>query len=308
MDVRIMLACAAAFVAASLAYGAAARRWTRRRHIRDVRMGAGVNREQTGFCNSSAVQFVFDLMRRQTRAPASDRNPTAQTLASIGTRSFPRRIATAGASSQISVMGAARARVLLAVTGAGVCAVAGSVATVPLAILGGILGFAAGWNTVPWALEQESKCRRRGMERHLSEAIDVICLGLRAGLSFDRSLDLYCDSFESGLSRELRLARNEWAAGLSTRSAALHTLAATYDSPLFGRIVDDIVRSMRFGSPLADSLEKLAAEARQSHKAQVEEEVMRAPVKMMVPVGTLILPSMLMLVMGPILLDLMQGF
>ena len=49
-------------------------------------------------------------------------------------------------------------------------------------------------------------------------------------------------------------------------------------------------------------------EARQSHKAYVEEKVMKAPVKMMLPVGTLILPSMLILVLGPVLLDLAQGF
>lgn len=33
----------------------------------------------------------------------------------------------------------------------------------------------------------------------------------------------------------------------------------------------------------------------------------KAPVKMMLPVATLILPAMLMLVMGPIMLDLMEG-
>ena len=65
---------------------------------------------------------------------------------------------------------------------------------------------------------------------------------------------------------------------------------------------------MRFGAPPAESLEVLAIEARQGHKAYVQEKVMKAPVKMMLPVGTLILPSMLILVLGPVLLDLMQGF
>lgn len=43
------------------------------------------------------------------------------------------------------------------------------------------------------------------------------------------------------------------------------------------------------------------------HRAQVEERVAKAPVKMMVPTGTLILPAMLLLVLGPVLLELMEG-
>ena len=34
----------------------------------------------------------------------------------------------------------------------------------------------------------------------------------------------------------------------------------------------------------------------------------KAPVKMMVPTGVLILPAMLMLVLGPVLLELAGGF
>ena len=40
----------------------------------------------------------------------------------------------------------------------------------------------------------------------------------------------------------------------------------------------------------------------------LEERVAKAPVKMMLPTGTLILPAMLLLVMGPILLELAGGF
>ena len=42
-------------------------------------------------------------------------------------------------------------------------------------------------------------------------------------------------------------------------------------------------------------------------QAQVEERVAKAPVKMMIPTGTLILPAMLLLVLGPVLLELMEG-
>ena len=117
------------------------------------------------------------------------------------------------------------------------------------------------------------------------------------------------------LSRRLRLSRaracvgaqHAWSLGLTNREDALRDLAASYDSPLFARVVENMVRSLRFGSSLAEGLESAAAEARAVHRAQVEERVAKAPVKMMVPTGTLILPAMLLLVLGPVLLELMEG-
>ena len=65
------------------------------------------------------------------------------------------------------------------------------------------------------------------------------------------------------------------------------------------------VRSLRFGTSLAEAFESQAGEARAVRKARREEQVAKAPVKMLVPVGTLILPAMLVLVLGPVMIELM---
>ena len=192
--------------------------------------------------------------------------------------------------------------------GAAVCGMLGFAFSFGFALLAAAVGFLLGWASLAWALKAAVAQRTQALERHLSEAIEVMCLGLRSGLSFERSLELYCANFPSRLSAELHNAQQMWHTGLLTREAALRNLAASYHSVLFSRMVESIVRSMRFGSPLADNLEDLAHEARKSHRAHIEEKVMKAPVKMMLPVGLLILPSMLLLVMGPIMLELMTGF
>ena len=92
-----------------------------------------------------------------------------------------------------------------------------------------------------------------------------------------------------------------------SREKALRALADSYDSAMLSRIVENVVRSLRFGTSLAETLESAAVEARSVHKAEVEERVAKAPVKMLIPVGTLILPAMLIFVLGPIMLDLMEG-
>ena len=87
----------------------------------------------------------------------------------------------------------------------------------------------------------------------------------------------------------------------------MRALAQGYDNPLFSRTVSAIIRSLRFGTSLGEVLEQSAEQARAARKAQVEERVAKAPVKMMIPTGTLILPAMLLLVLGPVLLELMEG-
>ncbi len=146
------------------------------------------------------------------------------------------------------------------------------------------------------------------MECDLSEMLDVVALGMRSGMSFDRSLDLYTGYFRTQLADAFRSAQRQWACGLASRPEALREVADSYASPLLARVIENIVRSRRFGATMADNLEDAAREARSGYKARRQEAVAKAPVKMMVPTGVLILPAMLMLVLGPVLLELAGGF
>ena len=68
-----------------------------------------------------------------------------------------------------------------------------------------------------------------------------------------------------------------------------------------------MVRSLRFGVSLAENLDALAEEARARYRAACEEAIAKAPVKMLIPTCGLILPAMLLLIMGPVLLEMIGG-
>ena len=172
-----------------------------------------------------------------------------------------------------------------------------------LALLLAVLLFFFGFLLPTRALQLRSQC----VERQLAQMIEVIILGLQSGLSFDRSAKLYTAYFEGSLKESFSRAQSQWEHGLLIRSEALKSLAETYDSSLFFRAIESINRSLCFGSSLSESLSLIASEARSVRKTTLEERIAKAPVKMLLPVGTLILPAMLILIMGPILLDLMNG-
>jgi len=71
--------------------------------------------------------------------------------------------------------------------------------------------------------------------------------------------------------------------------------------PALNRFASAVTEALAFGSPLAQALEQQAQVIRDERRAQVEEEIEKVPVKMLIPLGTLIVPAMLLAILGPLL-------
>lgn len=219
-----------------------------------------------------------------------------------------RLLKKSGLTGKISLERCAQVREVLSLGGAAVGLIIGMMLSGMLAAVLSCLGFIIGYRALNSALKQEVEARTNCVEQELSQFIEVLVLGLRSGLSFDRSLELYCHYFSCGLSDLCERLRTQWNHGLITREEGLRTLAASYDSPLLERIMESIIRALRFGTSLAETLSSAGAEIRATRKTKLEEKVAKAPVKMLIPIGTLILPAMLILILGPVILELIGGF
>ena len=140
-----------------------------------------------------------------------------------------------------------------------------------------------------------------GCLREMPSMLDVVTLGLLSGLSFDASLELYCQRYEGRLAGALSSALTSWRMGVSSREAALRAMADELGVDALGSFAQTVAQALAFGSPLADALEGQAQAIRDEQRSQVEEEIERVPVKMLVPLGTLIVPAMLLAILGPLL-------
>lgn len=217
---------------------------------------------------------------------------------------FARQVTLAGLRDELTYVGYRESRLRLLVGGCAAGALVGCPFSFELSAVMMCAGAAAGWRALPAALDERIALRARDLERCLPEMLDVLAMGMRSGLSFDGSLALYERYFDTLLARAFRSAQQQWSCGLVRRDEALRAIASTYDSFLFKRVVDNILRSLRFGTSLTESLEDVAREARADYKARRQEQVAKAPIKMMLPTGALMLPAMLILVLGPVLLEL----
>ena len=197
----------------------------------------------------------------------------------------------AGFGDELSGVGLRRASERLALAGAAAGAAVGAALSAELTMLLGIAGCVAGGGLCA---------------RELPEMLDVMALGLRSGMAFDQAMGLYARHFDTALAADCERAMELWSSGLASREEALQRLSQGYDSPQLDRIVRGMARCLRLGTPLAGMLDEAAAEARAQHKAQLQERVAKAPVKMMVPTAAFMLPALLLLVLGPVLLQLAE--
>lgn len=135
----------------------------------------------------------------------------------------------------------------------------------------------------------------------VSEMIDVVRLGLSAGLSFDAALEIFCANRRSVLALRLERACMAWQVGVGTREDELLAAACDLDVRALETFAITVGQALALGAPLAETLAAQSREIRAAHRAAVEREIERAPVKLLIPTGTLILPALLLSILGPLL-------
>jgi tight adherence protein C len=67
-------------------------------------------------------------------------------------------------------------------------------------------------------------------------------------------------------------------------------------------------QSLKFGTPLAESLRMIAGEMRAARLARIEERAARLPVLLAIPMMMFILPCLLMIVGTPVVLRMVDVF
>ena len=258
-----------------------------------------------------ALRYAEALTRRLFTGATEPLSPCVRGKRAFKTRAgsrYAERAKAAGCDKEVTVSAYCEARARLTVLGALAGAFIGAPFSLELAVALTVVGALFGRSAPARDVDAARRVRAVGAERHLSEMLEVVALGLRSGLTFDRSFELYGSHFDNEFAQTCAKAHRRWSLGFTTREEALRDLAASYDCAELSRVVDSVVRSLRFGTALGDLLAEAAAQSRATYRTALEERVAKAPVKMMLPTGTLILPAMLLLVMGPVFLELAGGF
>ena len=170
-------------------------------------------------------------------------------------------------------------------------------------------GIAAGLGFLLPTLWLRGRVRRRKREivRALPNALDMMTVGVEAGLAFESAMLRVTERWHNALTWELRRTVAEMRVG-TPRDEALKRLASRTDVPDLRTFVAVLVQSTQLGVSIADVLHVQAAQIRQKRRLRAEELARKASVKMLFPLVFLIFPAMFVVILGPALPTIMTGF
>ncbi|MCW5700342.1 MAG: type II secretion system F family protein [Rhodospirillales bacterium] len=169
-----------------------------------------------------------------------------------------------------------------------------------------ILGFYAPEIFVKNAIAKREKLLQKG----LPDALDLLVICAEAGLSLDAAL--------TRVSKEMARATPEIAEefGLTAvelgflpdRRQALDNLTKRCHLPSIRGVVNTLQQTERYGTPLAQSLRVLSAEYRDERMLKAEEKAAKLPAVLTVPLIIFILPTLMIVLIGPGILRIIDAF
>ena len=132
----------------------------------------------------------------------------------------------------------------------------------------------------------------------LPDFADMMGIAVDAGLSLDRAVQLYCEKFDNLVGALFSSALKEIALGRSRRQVLIEMAEKSQIDDLRW-LVAAVLQSEQLGTPLVKALREQARASRERQKELTEKLSATASVKMLFPIAGLILPSLMIIVMGP---------
>ncbi|NIS79416.1 MAG: type II secretion system F family protein [Anaerolineales bacterium] len=164
------------------------------------------------------------------------------------------------------------------------------------------LGF---WFLDLW-LTGRIKSRQRAVFRALPDALDLLTVCVEAGLGFDSAMGKVHEKWEDDLALEFGRVLQEIRLG-KLRREALRDMAERIDVAELTSFVAAVIQSEQLGVSMSKVLRIQSDQMRVRRRQMAEEEANRAPIKMVFPIGCLIFPSILIILLGPAGLTLMTS-
>jgi tight adherence protein C len=164
---------------------------------------------------------------------------------------------------------------------------------------------ACGWRLPLARIRRTAANRARAIERAVPDLIDQLVVMLEAGVGFSSSLQIAASRLEGPLGQEMRLALQEQRMGASLADS-LTNLRERTASPNLKSFVRAVVQGERLGVSIAQVMRDLALDMRKRRRQFAEEQAQKTPVKLLLPLIFLILPTIFIVVLVPPILDLFK--
>ncbi len=141
------------------------------------------------------------------------------------------------------------------------------------------------------------------MRKKLPYALDLLTLGVEAGLDFTSALERIARKLgQNPLSEEFNIMLKEILMG-KNRAEALRDLGGRNNLMELTSVVSALIQADELGASLGPVLRIQAAQMRVRRAQRAEEQAMKAPVKILFPLVLCIFPATFIIILGPVAIN-----
>ena len=167
------------------------------------------------------------------------------------------------------------------------------------AIIGAVMPF--------FILQSIIRNRKEKLCRQMPEFIDLICISVQAGLSFDAAVSKITTRMKGVLSEEFQRMQRDIRNGMS-RQRSLTQMARRCDIEEMYLFTSSVIQADRLGTSMSRTLKMQADNIRDRYRQNRRAEVLKAPIKIIFPIILFIFPSIFVVTLFPLLISFLKAF
>ena len=156
-------------------------------------------------------------------------------------------------------------------------------------------------------LRSRVSSHQNGIKRQLPDAMDLLCVCIEAGLSFDASLMKVSEKLHGPFIDELLIVYREIQMGLTRREALQHLCDSTTLDEL-KTFSSALIQAEQLGIPINNVMRSQSEQLRIERSQQAKEKGNKASIKMLIPMLLFIFPVIFIILMGPSVLNIIETF
>ncbi len=149
--------------------------------------------------------------------------------------------------------------------------------------------------------------RQKEILKALPDVMDLLTVSVEAGLNFDAALSKVVEKMPGTLSKEFETVLQEIKVGRSKKDA-LYDMADRLSVQDLRSFIGAVVQADQLGVSLGRVLRIQAEQIRLNRKQRIQEQAMKAPVKILIPMVIFIFPVIFIVLLGPVALNLLDMF
>jgi tight adherence protein C len=171
-----------------------------------------------------------------------------------------------------------------------------------------VMGLVLGAISPSIYIRRRARLRQMAIARQLSDILDLLVVCVEAGLGLHEAIKVVATESErqaQEIGRELSLVASEISAG-ATLGQALRNLADRTAVEDIRPLAATLIQSEQLGGQIAPALHASSDALRMRRRLRAEEAAQKTTIKILFPLVLFILPAMLMVIIGPALIQILH--